>query len=168
MTCIAGVDPGVSPTLAFWWTASNRLIIADAAATSGKSKTGRTRPIPELIRAAIEEHQPELVVLEDVHGRPGEGVASVDGMARAVGLVHGICCGLGVTCRLVPPASWKLAMGLRGLDKDGSRRVACELWPQQAELFRRKSDHNRAEAALLARYGLRLLPGIVSDLEAAA
>lgn len=168
MTCIAGCDPGVAPALAFWWSESNRLVVADASATSGKSKTGRTRPIPELICAAFEKHQPELVVLEDVHGRPGEGVASVDGMARAVGLVHGICVGLRLPCRLVQPVAWKRGMGLLGVDKDASRRLACELWPRQTELFKRKSDHNRAEAALLARFGLRLLPGIVSDLGRAA
>ena len=42
-------------------------------------------------------------------------------------------------------------------DKDSSRARALELWPERAELFKRKKDADRAEAALLAEWGRRLL-----------
>ena len=40
-------------------------------------------------------------------------------------------------------------------DAETSRARAIETWPAQAELFARKRDHNRAEAALLALYALK-------------
>ena len=43
-------------------------------------------------------------------------------------------------------------MGLRGKTKDHSRHLAAELWPGSE--FRLVKHHNRAEAALIARYGL--------------
>jgi crossover junction endodeoxyribonuclease RuvC len=169
MSCILGVDPGVKPTLAFWWSTSNQLVIVDGEATSGKAKGGRTRPIPELIRAALEEYEPELVVIEDVgSGQGKDGKLAIAGMSHCVGLVHGLAVGLGLPVRLVLPTTWKRTWGLIGRDKDYSRTVACEAWPTQTELFKRVKDHNRAEAGLLARHGLRLLPGIVSDLGRAA
>jgi crossover junction endodeoxyribonuclease RuvC len=47
-----------------------------------------------------------------------------------------------------------------GLNSDGetSRARAIETWPAQAELFARKRDHSRAEAALLGMYGLGRWP----------
>jgi hypothetical protein len=45
-----------------------------------------------------------------------------------------------------------------GLNSDGetSRARAIETWPARAELFARKRDHNRAEAALLGLYALKV------------
>jgi crossover junction endodeoxyribonuclease RuvC len=37
-------------------------------------------------------------------------------------------------------------------DKDTARTRAIELWPSHAQLFARKKDHGRAEAALIARW----------------
>jgi hypothetical protein len=39
--------------------------------------------------------------------------------------------------------------------KDGAREMAMRLWPSKSELFKRKKDDGRAEAALLALYLLR-------------
>jgi len=52
----------------------------------------------------------------------------------------------------VSPAKWKKALGLNS-DGETSRARAIETWPAQAELFARKPDHNRAEAALLGLFG---------------
>jgi crossover junction endodeoxyribonuclease RuvC len=52
---------------------------------------------------------------------------------------------------LVTPAKWKRYFGLDA-DKEKSRALALRLWPSRSDLFTRKRDHGRAEAALLARY----------------
>jgi crossover junction endodeoxyribonuclease RuvC len=52
----------------------------------------------------------------------------------------------------VPP-KWKKALGLNS-DAETSRARAVETWPTRADLCARKRDHNRAEAALLGRFGL--------------
>lgn len=54
------------------------------------------------------------------------------------------------------PMAWKKYYGLKGgkEGKEQSRLKAIELFPDYEHCFKRKKDHNRAEAALIANYGL--------------
>jgi hypothetical protein len=51
-------------------------------------------------------------------------------------------------------------MGLRKQGKEGSIALACHLLPAAAPQLKRKKDHGRAEALLLAAYalGVRMQP----------
>jgi crossover junction endodeoxyribonuclease RuvC len=51
------------------------------------------------------------------------------------------------------PQAWKRSFRLGAGDKGASREVAMRIFPAAAGFFRRAKDHNRAEAALLARWG---------------
>ena len=73
---------------------------------------------------------------------------------QSYGTILGVIGALVIPVRRVSPAKWKKALGLNS-DGETSRARAIETWPEQAHLFERKKDHNRAEAALLALYGLR-------------
>jgi crossover junction endodeoxyribonuclease RuvC len=53
----------------------------------------------------------------------------------------------------VSPATWKRKLGLLGSDKEASRTRAIQLFPNTYAMFKRKKDHNRAEAALIGYYG---------------
>jgi crossover junction endodeoxyribonuclease RuvC len=64
---------------------------------------------------------------------------------------------LAIPVHHVSPAKWKKTLGLNS-DAETSRARAIEAWPDQAELFARKLDHSRAEAALLGMYGLGRWP----------
>lgn len=55
----------------------------------------------------------------------------------------------------VTPPKWKREAGI-GAEKDEARRRASEIWPGQAGYWKRKNDHNKAEAALIAWAGERL------------
>ena len=77
----------------------------------------------------------------------------------SAGVVHGALGALSVPMSLVSPGVWKPAMGLRrGLNesqsqnKSRARELAQKLWPLQAGLFKLIKNHDRAEAALLARF----------------
>ena len=81
-----------------------------------------------------------------------------------VGEVRGIAHVLGYELVMVSPQKWKRDMGVaknqipEGVrPKDASRAKAAELWPEQADLFKRVKDDGRAESALIAewfrRYG---------------
>ena len=48
----------------------------------------------------------------------------------------------------------KKSLGLNN-EAETSRAKAVETWPSQSEMFARKRDHNRAEAALLGLYALK-------------
>lgn len=71
---------------------------------------------------------------------------------RAYGASLGVLAALRVPTHLVSATKWKRLFGLDA-DKEKSRPLALRLWPDRSDLFGRKRDHNRAEAALLARYG---------------
>ena len=65
------------------------------------------------------------------------------------------CCG--VPFRSVTPAVWKRAAGIpagTGMN-DLARSRAIEQWPNRAELFARKLDHDRAEACSIGWAGLQ-------------
>lgn len=91
--------------------------------------------------------------VEDVHSMPKQGVSSSFKFGRAHGTVLGVLGALRIPIHLVSPARWKKAMGL-SRDKGASRRRAIELWPDHAQAFARVKDDGRAEAALIASYGL--------------
>ena len=54
----------------------------------------------------------------------------------------------------VSPAKWKKDFRLKGGDKAASCRVASELFPDNASDFKNAKDHGRAEALLIAKWGL--------------
>ncbi|KFK32471.1 hypothetical protein AALP_AA6G246300 [Arabis alpina] len=60
----------------------------------------------------------------------------------------------------VPASLWKRHFQLAGgsCAKDDSRRVASELFPSLSSQLKRKKDHGRAEALLIAAYGEALNP----------
>jgi len=74
--------------------------------------------------------------------------------------------------QFVDPTVWMRVMGLtsKRADPDGTRRRAIELWPGENYRFSAKSAHNRADAALIAAYGLTTtasLGGLTSPAKAA-
>jgi hypothetical protein len=56
--------------------------------------------------------------------------------------------------QLVTPGKWKNHFRLDS-DKEKARALAIRLWPGCGH-FERKRDHGRAEAALIARYGIEI------------
>jgi crossover junction endodeoxyribonuclease RuvC len=103
----------------------------------------------------IREHGPyRVAIVEQVGARPGQGVSSMFRFGQAYGTLLGVIGALAIPVRHVSPGKWKKALGLNG-EAEMSRARAIETWPQHAEMFARKKDHNRAEAALLALYGIK-------------
>lgn len=95
------------------------------------------------------------VVLESVSMRPDQDLSSGQEFVGSMFKMQGVCAGLGISCTMVPPSVWKPALNLKVTlknPKEPARQEALRLWPAHADLFRRKLDHNRAEALLLAHY----------------
>ena len=82
---------------------------------------------------------------------PKQGVSSTFKFGKAYGVVIGVVAALKIPVHFVAPSVWKRHFGLSA-DKEEARARALQYWPERAELFARKKDHGRAEAALLARY----------------
>jgi crossover junction endodeoxyribonuclease RuvC len=104
----------------------------------------------------IREHgQYRFAIIEQVSAMPGNGVASMFRFGQSYGTILGVIGALAIPLRHATPGQWKRALKLTS-DGETSRARAIETWPAQAELFARKRDHNRAEAALLGLYALSL------------
>ncbi|KAF3454039.1 hypothetical protein FNV43_RR04486 [Rhamnella rubrinervis] len=71
------------------------------------------------------------------------------------GVWIGILVALGFSVVPVPSSVWKKKFELSGsrYSKDDSRLVASSLFPSLSSLLKRKKDHGRAEALLIAAYG---------------
>jgi len=150
-----GVDPGVSGAIAI--LEGDRLIhvfdMPVIETLSGKKK--KRRISPEILVAELRQYVDgvKTVYIEDVHAMPGQGVTSMFSFGEAAGLVRGVMAGLGLPVQMVSPTHWKRGLRLPQ-GKDASRAMAARLWPLEAAYFRRVRDDGRAEAALIALWGM--------------
>lgn len=95
--------------------------------------------------------------IERVNAMPGQGVSSMFSLGMSFWGVVGVAAGLGIPVELVEPRAWKRYFGL-GPDKDQARGLASRLYPS-VDLSKKK-DHGRAEALLIARYGMEKIQGV--------
>jgi crossover junction endodeoxyribonuclease RuvC len=150
-TCILAIDPGITGAVAFYEQDVGKMDVYDMPLLDGNVD-------PHELTWLIQGYKPTLAVIEKVSPRPKEGVSSVWRFAAAYTTARVVVMLLKIPCTLVSPTSWKNRMNLKG-GKDGkeqSRNEAIMMFPQSV-LFKRKKDHNRAEAALLAVYASRTL-----------
>lgn len=155
---VFGFDPGLSGAVAVMTSAGDLLEVADMPVMGegkmpvmGEGKAARV-DAASLARLVASRGAARAVV-ENVGSMPGQGVASTFAFGRAVGVLAGVLAALGVPAVYVSPGAWKRFYGLSSAKEDARRR-AIELWPAQADLFARKKDHGRAEAALIAKWGI--------------
>lgn len=150
--CILGIDPGLSGALAFYFPVQQVVSAEDMPVVAGDVDAAT-------LAARIIQMRPDVAIVESVGARPGQGVSSTFKFGCGFGIVRGVIAASGVPLHLVSPAKWKRGFGLNS-DKEKSRALALQLWPARADLFARKMDHGRAEAALIARYGAeRIIAG---------
>jgi len=81
-----------------------------------------------------------------------QGIASTFKYGVGYGAILGVLAALQIPYTLVSPQVWKKAFHLIGKDKEASRALAIQWYPQ-AELHLKK-HHGRAEALLIARWGM--------------
>ena len=157
MSFIIGIDPGASGAVAILEDTGQLVQVFDMPAVEvvigGKAKR---RISPEMLAAELRLYNVDgtRAVIEQVNAMPGQGVTSMFSFGESFGLAKGVLAGLGIPVTSVTPGKWKKALGLNA-GKDASRAKAAALWPQQAGEFRRVKDDGKAEAALIARWGLQ-------------
>ena len=95
-----------------------------------------------------------IVYIEQVSAMPDQGVTGVFSFGDSFGAIRGVCGALGLAMYRVMPRAWKEAVGLIGKDKDAARLLARQLYPIISNLLTRKKDIGRADALMIAHYGL--------------
>lgn len=148
--CIAGIDPGKSGAYAFYFPDYPDRVLAEDMPVAGD------RVDAVSLANAIKALAPDFVIVESVHSMPRQGVASSFSFGASFGTVLGVLGALEIPYRLVSPTVWKKHFSLNS-DKEKSRAEALRLWPARHDLFKRRRDEGRSEAALLAKYGAETL-----------
>jgi crossover junction endodeoxyribonuclease RuvC len=153
---ILGIDPGLSGGLALVEHGA-RLLLVDVidVPTSGE-KAKRRVDIAATLRF-MQKVKIDHAVIERAQAMPDQGASSGFNYGRAVGALEACVQGMQIPLTIIEASAWKKAHGLIGRDKEDSRQRALQLFPSSAAKLARKLDHNRAESALIAWYGLNLL-----------
>lgn len=155
---VLGIDPGLSGGLAmvagFPHNQPKLLGVIDVPTTGEKAK--RRIDVGQVV-TFIRQHKPNRAVIERAQAMPDQGASSGFIYGRAVGALEACVEGMLIPLTVIESSAWKKAHALIKRGKEDSRQRAIRLFPDEAPLFfARKLDHNRAEAALIAYYGLSL------------
>lgn len=148
---ILAIDPGLTGALAVISTLQpNHVAVYDMPVVDGGINHGQ-------LHNMIKTWTPDIAYIERVSAMPRDGVVSAFKFGCSFTSACVVVNLLNISTRLVTPASWKKAMKVAGgpAGKEECRKMAIDMFPANREHFARIKDHNRAEAALLAVYGLR-------------
>lgn len=149
MNCILAIDPGMTGALAFYIPveAPERISVYDMPVVDGVVN-------PAELHDLIQQWKPSLGVVERVGPMPRDGVMQSWRFSSAYTTARVVLTLSAIPMVLVAPTVWKKEMKLPG-GRDGkekSRGLAIRLFPACANMFARKKDAGRAEAALIAYY----------------
>lgn len=174
MTVICGIDPGLSGALAFYDTATGAVETIDMP-TLALSRSGKARREvdPHALAALLWRRHCGHAVVEHVTPMPSDGEPDSTGRRRrqgsasgfafgkGFGVIIGVLAAVSVPMTLVRAGRWKKALDVPAA-KDGARSRASQLLPAGSDQWRLVKHDGRAEAALLALYGVRELGNIAN------
>ncbi len=149
-----GIDPGLSGAIAA--IDHRKQEVYDIPTINVETATGRKRRIvnSHKLYHLLEDLTcgGSIVTVERVHAMPRDGVKQAFSFGRSFGIVEGVLAGCRAGYNSILPRFWKEHFGLSKKDKEASIELARKIFPKMGEKLKRKCDHNRAEALLLAQY----------------
>jgi len=160
MKYIIGVDPGLSGAIAvFKLDPDLQLVgIRDMPVQAALKGKGRTVDCIELARLFRPFSQQEvLCFIEAVNSMPNQGVASSFKFGRVSMAPEAIAHAYRYRVDMISPHVWKRKAKLIKKPKDASLALAKSMFPEHEHLFRLKKHEGRAEAALIAYFGIKLM-----------
>jgi crossover junction endodeoxyribonuclease RuvC len=157
MHYIIGIDPGLNGAIAILTKTGELVEVWDMPTVEVKvGKSVKRRVSPELLTNELRGkwEMVDAAWVEQVASSPQMGVSSAFSFGESFGIVKGVLAAMHIPCHMVLPAKWKRDLKLNA-SKDGSRSKAIQMWPAHALEFKRAKDDGRAEACLIAHWGLR-------------
>lgn len=155
---VLGIDVGSKGAIALVESDTGELIEVHDMPTLEDGPANRAAVNPPLLADIVFKTHAKAAFVEMVNARPGEAASGAFSFGRCRGVIEGVLGAAGIPATHIAPASWKRAIGIppgRDGAKDLARSEAIRRWPAKAELFARKKDDGRAEAALIAVAGLK-------------
>jgi len=148
MKTILGVDIGMNGALSFYDGAE--LLCYDMPVFKvAKGNELDILRISDIIRT----NSPTEAYIEKALLMPTNGKTAYQKLGEAEGAFKGVLCALKIPYTIVHPVTWKKAMGCTK-DKDEARMRASQLLPAHAHNWTLKKEDGKAEASLIALYGL--------------
>jgi len=95
---------------------------------------------------------------------PKQGISSTARFAHACGAIYGAVVAMSLPVIFITPQRWQQYHRI-GRGPDDAVRKVMQLYPTLHEHLNRKKDHHRADAVLIASYGLPPWRGTNADAE---
>ena len=144
---VIGIDPGITGALVLLEDGMPIEWIHMPTVKSAKSSRVNSVVLAEFLRQEC-----DLVIVEQVHAMPKQGVSSMFSFGHAAGTIAGVVGALQKPYYYVTPQSWKKDAGLIGKDKDAARTLAIQKQPKWRDLDKKIKGQALADAALIALY----------------
>lgn len=142
MSIYLGIDPGRKGALALLDCETQRVICHDMPDTTAA-----------LHNLVVEMPIIRRAVIEKPFCGPVMGRRTIAVMFEQYGILRGALQWRDIPFVEIQPSKWKAALGL-SKDKGASRDKAGQIFPDDADQFKRAKDDGRAEAALMAWWGM--------------
>jgi hypothetical protein len=152
---VLGIDPGIRGGLAVVSDRDRIGTLIDAIDIPVVGSGARERVDVAAARDFVRQHRPDIALVERAQAMPRQGSSSGFKYGKATGALEAAIVLCAVPLEIVEATAWKHFWKLPPKDKERSRQRALELFPSAHALLARKKDHGRAEASLIALYGLR-------------
>jgi len=155
---IIGIDPGLSGAICLLDDTGKFYEIMDLPTMirgGGQGKVKRCinpKGLQLVIASWFAEYGEMKAYVENINPMPGQGVVSMFSMGDTFGAIKAILACEGIETYFIAPQTWKKYFKLTS-DKELCRTYAIRIFPDAAQYLERKSDHNRAEALLIAKWG---------------
>lgn len=141
MTLILGIDPGKSGAFA--------LLDCDEMGVATYDMPGT---LDEKLALIVDIGKVKCAWLERPFYPRAIGIRNVVTISQAYGELKACLFFAGIPTFEVDPSAWKKTMRL-STDKNASRALASQYFPDSSDQWARVKDDGRAEAALIALYG---------------
>lgn len=146
---VCGIDPGAGGGLGVLHVESGRYL-RSCRMPMLVGGTHGTKPTVDVGRVIAFLDNVDLVVLENVHSMPGQGVASSFQFGRVFGHIEATVQALELPLVRVTPQAWKKHYGI-SRDKRSSLSLCHVLYPGRVD-WGVKANDGVAEALLIANY----------------
>ena len=145
MTQVLGIDPGRNGALAVLDCRTLQVVTHDMPDS-----------IPALHDLIAGLPEIRLCILEQIYAGPQMARRTIGVMFENFGALKSALSWRSIPVQTVRPNIWKASLNVPA-DKSAARRRASEFYPDCADQWKRARDDGRAEASMLAWYGMRLI-----------
>ena len=146
---VIGIDPGITGAL---------VLLDDGVPIEWMHmptvKLYKGARVNAVVLAEFLKQECDMVVIEQVHAMPNQGVSSMFSFGHSAGTISGVLGALQMPHVYTTPQAWKKYYGLIGKDKDASRTLAIQTWPKWRDLDKKIKGQALADAAFIALQGV--------------